>query len=72
MYSPQLDNSAPKYGMVGRQSKFHDEKVPGPGAYNPSTKLVTQDAPHYGVGTSPKIDKDKTTRRIVPGPGAYD
>ena len=22
-----------KYSMIGRQTRFHDEKVPGPGAY---------------------------------------
>lgn len=41
MYSPSLDNSAPKYGITGRPKNHHDEKVPGPGAYNPSTKLVS-------------------------------
>jgi hypothetical protein len=34
--------------------------------------LTVNEGPHYGIGTSPKIDKDKTTRWIVPGPGAYD
>lgn len=55
--------------MVGRQKNYHDEKVPGPGAYNPSVKLVTQEAPHFGIGTSPRSQKDK---RFAPGPGAYN
>lgn len=53
MYSPKTEFDGPKYGMVGRKTKFHDEKVPGPGAYSPSTKFTAQEPPHYGVGTSP-------------------
>ena len=42
-----------KYSMVGRQTRFHDEKVPGPGAYQPSTKLTSTENPHYVVGSGP-------------------
>jgi hypothetical protein len=72
MYNSSSGLGGPKYGMTGRQTRFHDEGVPGPGQYKPSLKLVTNEAPHYGVGSSPKIGGDKSTKRIVPGPGAYD
>lgn len=71
MYRPRSSFDGPKYGMQGRKTAKDSQKVPGPGSYTPHETLTTGAAPKYGMGTSPKISKDKTTKRIVPGPGAY-
>jgi hypothetical protein len=42
-----------KYSMSGRPTKEHDEKVPGPGAYMPSMKLVQPSNPNHVVGSGP-------------------
>ena len=71
MYKPKSGFDGPKWGMQGRQPARDGEKVPGPGTYTPQETLTTGAAPKYGIGTSPKIGRDTTTKRIVPGPGAY-
>ena len=71
MYKPKSSFDGPAWGLKGRHSRNHDEKVPGPGTYDPSDKSSKATGPKYGIGTSEKISKDTTTRRIVPGPGQY-
>ena len=58
--------------MTGRKYYHHDEKVPGPGAYSPTTKQVYKSDPNYGMGSQSRIPKNVTSQRDVPGPGAYD
>lgn len=57
--------------MQGKTKRPKGERVPGPGTYSPMQALTKDSAPKFGIGTSPKIQKDLTTRRIVPGPGTY-
>lgn len=62
--------------MAGRVKKaqFSNEFSPGPGAYSVADKYVSNksSAPRYGMGSAPKQVKDISTRRHVPGPGAYE
>ena len=37
--------------MTGWKYYDHDEKVPGPGAYSPTTKQVYKADPNYGMGS---------------------
>lgn len=49
--------------------------TPGPAAYNSLTaSLLTKSrlAPSFAIGNGPKTARDLSTRRIVPGPGAYE
>jgi hypothetical protein len=45
------------------------DKVPGPGAYDQSSKIINAGAPSYGMGTSKRDDLSKSG--LAPGPGAY-
>lgn len=48
--------------------------TPGPDAYNSLAPglLVKKKDPAFAFGNGPKTARDLTSRRIVPGPGAYD
>ena len=60
-----------KYTLTGKKRYEHDEKVPGPGAYEPRDGLTKETGCEVKIGTGPKVGKDTSTVKIVPGPGAY-
>lgn len=61
-YAPKNDNGGPKYGFGIKHGKASKEKVPGPGTYQPDDKLTKESGPKYGLGSSPRLQKDQSTR----------
>lgn len=59
--------------MIGRYKDRAPERSPGPDAYNgfQSVSVVKRTYPSFIFGHGPKTERDLTTRKIVPGPGAY-
>jgi hypothetical protein len=45
--------------------------VPGPGAYQQDVDPLKLHHPEYKIGTEKKLQQERTTVRIVPGPGNY-
>lgn len=68
---PGLIGKAPRAVLSGKRVQEKPEEVPGPGAYNPNHKVVTETYPGIFVSTGPRTEKDFRTCKDDPGPGAY-
>eukprot|EP00826_Nyctotherus_ovalis_P063495 TRINITY_DN9313_c0_g3_i9.p1 TRINITY_DN9313_c0_g3~~TRINITY_DN9313_c0_g3_i9.p1 ORF type:complete len:185 (-),score=21.65 TRINITY_DN9313_c0_g3_i9:129-683(-) len=68
---PSLLGQGPKIGFHGKRAAPRIADLPGPGAYDPSPKLISRNCPGIVVTTRPRMEKDFSTRKEVPGPGAY-
>jgi len=45
--------------------------VPGPGAYQQDMDPLKLHHPEFKIGTEKKLQQERSTVRIVPGPGNY-
>ncbi len=61
----------PKVLLHGKRVKEKVETIPGPGAYDPNPKAVLRGYPRIALSTGPRVEKDYSTRKDVPGPGEY-
>lgn len=68
---PTTIGKGPKIAFHGKRSKEKVEAFPGPGAYNPNPKVILERYPKIVMSTGPRTAKDFSTRKDVPGPGAY-
>ena len=62
-----------KFSLSGKY--FHDKPklTPGPDTYNSLDGILyAQKSPSFVFGSGPKLQLDMTSKRYVPGPGAYD
>lgn len=71
-YSHVDRNSTPAWGMRGKSETRNLNNTPGPGQYNPMSQTIKLKFPMCKIGTEEKIPRDKSSRKIVPGPGQYD
>lgn len=68
---PSTFGAGPRISFHGKRAKEKIEEFPGPGAYNPNHKVILEKYPKIVLSTAPKIEKDFTTQKDVPGPGTY-
>ncbi len=61
----------PRCILHGRRTEGRLETIPGPGAYTPNMKSVMERFPAIARCTGPRVEKDFSTRKDVPGPGNY-
>ena len=61
----------PKYHIHGKRVDEKPDAVPGPGAYDPNHKAVLEKLHSVALGTGPRVEKDFSTKKDVPGPGQY-
>lgn len=59
-------------GLKGRDLSKETLYIPGPGAYHPDFSNLKQHHPAFKIGSEARIPGDRTTVRIVPGPGNYN
>ena len=59
-------------GLKGRDLGKEMRYVPGPGAYAPDFSTLKTHHPTYKIGSEMRIPNEKTTIKIVPGPGNYN
>ena len=64
----EKSNPEPKYSFGLKNSRHHDEKVPGPGTYDPTLDLAREHHQKAKIGTEPR---GKLAVSQVPGPGNY-
>ena len=67
-----------KLGQEGMKPALHPrinrekrENIPGPGAYEPNFKATLERFPAIALSTGPRVEKDFSTKKDVPGPGQY-
>ena len=53
--------------LHGKRKDRKPEETPGPGAYSPNKNLVIKQLARAGIGCAPKVAKDYSTRKDVPG-----
>ncbi len=68
---PSKVGEGPKVLLHGKRQKDKVEQVPGPGAYNPNHKASFEHYSGIALSTGPRVEKDYSTKRDVPGPGHY-
>ncbi len=68
---PSKLGDGPKCKLHGKRSEEKPEAIPGPGAYDPNMKNVLERFPAIALSTGPRVEKDFSTRKDVPGPGKY-
>ena len=61
----------PKILLHGKRPEEKIDSIPGPGTYNPNHKVSLERYPAIALSTGPRVEKDYSTRREVPGPGHY-
>ena len=61
----------PKFQLHGKRPDDKIDAIPGPGAYNPNHKMILEKFPAIALSTGPRVEKDYTTKKDVPGPGTY-
>jgi hypothetical protein len=61
----------PQYTMRLKPSNTMKTLSPGPGAYNQKNDALKEHHPTHRIGTELKLQQERTTVRIVPGPGNY-
>ena len=59
-------------GLKGRDLEKNMLYIPGPGAYHPDFSTLKQHHPTFKIGSEQRIPGDKTTIKLVPGPGNYN
>jgi len=68
---PSKVGSGPKALLHGKRTADKEDEVPGPGAYSPDMHAILEKYPAIALSTGPKVEKDYSTRKDVPGPGHY-
>jgi hypothetical protein len=68
---PSSLGKGPKVMFHGKRPEAKVENLPGPGAYNPNAKVTLERYPAIALSTGPRVEKDYSTRKDVPGPGYY-
>lgn len=71
---PSKMKEGPKYvmGLKGRDLSKENLYIPGPGAYRPDAQTIKQHHPAFKIGTEARIPGDRSTIKLVPGPGNYN
>jgi len=59
-------------GLKGRDLAKGSLYIPGPGAYQPDFSTLKQHHPTIKIGSEMRIPNDRTSVRLVPGPGNYN
>lgn len=71
MYDPKLEQHGSMFSQTSKKVYEHDERVPGPGTYEPVTSQTKLAVTNSRIGQGPKVGKDTSTRKDNPGPGTY-
>jgi hypothetical protein len=59
-------------GLKGRDLGKDSLYVPGPGTYHPDFSTLKQHHPSFKIGSEAQRQGDRSSARLVPGPGNYN
>ena len=69
---PTTVGKGPKVLLHGKRAQDKIDNIPGPGAYEPNHKATLEAYPKIALSTGPRVEKDRSSRKDVPGPGQYE
>ncbi len=67
----KIGKEGPKPLLHGKRPEEKPEPLPGPGSYSPNFRATLEKFPAIALSTGPRVEKDFSTKKDVPGPGQY-